>query len=113
MTMQAVMNPTIWLRIGQPEQRFVCEQTERFDHMSKHRTSAESFANSLCRDTGHDWMLTTAANWRVCKRERCRASERLVDGLWVSNATLYRFHDPVVEYGRRARAPKQSALWEQ
>jgi len=92
---------------------FVSEQKERFDHsMSKHRPSTESFANNLCRDTGHDWMLTTAANWRVCKRERCRASERLVDGQWVSNATLYRFHDPVLEGYHRQRAPKQAALWE-
>jgi len=76
------------------------------------KKSQESFANNLCRDTGHDWMMTTAANWRVCKRERCRASQRLLDGQWVSNAKLYRFHDPLVEYGRRARQPKQTALWE-
>ena len=78
--------------------------------MSKQK--GESFANSLCRDTGHDWMMTTAANWRVCKRERCRASQRLVDGQWVSNAKLYRFHDPVVAYQRRQRAPHQTAMWE-
>ncbi len=72
----------------------------------------ESFANNLCRDTGHDWMTTTAENWRVCKRERCRASQRLVDGQWVSNAKLYRFHDPLVEYGRRARQPKPTTMWE-
>ena len=72
----------------------------------------ESFANSTCRDTGHDWMTTLDATWWVCKRERCRASQRLVVGQWVSNAKLYRFHDPLVEYGRRARQPKQTALWE-
>ena len=69
-------------------------------------------ANSLCRDTGHDWMTTAAADWRTCKRERCRASERLVNGQWVSNAKLYKFHDPVVEYGRKQRQPRQSAMWE-
>jgi hypothetical protein len=52
--------------------------------------------NGTCRDAGHDWMTTAAANWRVCQREGCRASERLVDGQWVSNAKLYTFHDPVV-----------------
>ena len=73
----------------------------------------ESFANRICRDAGHDWMSTTAANYRVCKRERCRASERLVNGQWVSNAHAYRFHDPVVEYGRQRQQPHQSAMWEQ
>jgi hypothetical protein len=68
--------------------------------------------NSLCRDTGHDWMTTTANSWRTCRRENCRASERLLNGQWVSNAKLYRFHDPVVEYGRKQRRPRQIALWE-
>ena len=75
----------------------------------KHR---ESFANNLCKDTGHDWMTTAAANWRVCKREGCRASQRLRDGQWVSNAKLYRFYDPMLEHGKRQRAPKQGAMWE-
>jgi len=69
-------------------------------------------ANSLCRDTGHDWMTTAAADWRTCKRERCRASERLVEGQWVSNVRLYRFHDPVVAYGKRQRRPRQTTLWD-
>jgi hypothetical protein len=69
-------------------------------------------ANSTCRDTGHDWMTTTAANWRVCKRENCRASERLVDGQWVSNAKAYRFHDPVVASHQRQRHPRQSVMWD-
>ena len=68
--------------------------------------------NSTCRHCGHDWMTTAAANWRVCKRERCRASQRLVDGQWVSNAKLYRFYDPMLEHGKRQRAPKQGAMWE-
>jgi hypothetical protein len=87
-------------------------QKERFDQMSKHRTSTETFANSLCRDLGHDWMTTAAANYRVCKREKCRASQRLVAGQWVSNASAYRFHDPVVVCQRREQQPQQIVLWE-
>ena len=63
--------------------------------------------NSLCRALGHDWMTTATANWRVCKRENCRASERLVDGQWVSNATTLRRHVPVVTSGSQ-----QHALWD-
>ena len=70
-------------------------------------------SNSLCRDTGHDWMTTAAANWRVCRREYCPASQRLVDGQWVSNAKLYRFYDPMLEYGKRKRAPRQSTMWDE
>ena len=80
--------------------------------MRKHRTSTETFANSLCRDLGHDWMTTVTANYRVCKREKCRASERLVDGQWVSNARAYRFHDPSVAYNRRECQPRQAAMWD-
>jgi hypothetical protein len=69
-------------------------------------------ANTTCRDAGHDWMSTTAANWRVCRRENCCASERLVDGQWVSNSKLYRFHDPVVAYRKRQRHPPQSVMWD-
>lgn len=65
--------------------------------------------NHTCRDTGHDWMLTAAANWRTCRRVNCAASERLKDGQWVSNAKLYRSHTPVIE---RQRQPRQSAMWD-
>jgi hypothetical protein len=67
--------------------------------------------NTTCRDAGHDWMSTTANNYRVCKRENCRASERLLDGQWVSNAKAYRFHDPVVAYRRQHHQPRQSMMW--
>jgi hypothetical protein len=80
--------------------------------MSTHRASTETFANSLCRDLGHDWMTTATANYRVCKREKCRASQRLVAGQWVSNARAYRFHDPVVAYGSRECQPRQAAMWD-
>lgn len=79
--------------------------------MSKNASKYQS-ANKTCRDAGHDWMSTTAANYRVCKRENCRASERLLDGQWVSNAQAYRFHDPVVAYQHYQRQPRQRALWE-
>ena len=72
----------------------------------------ERFHNSLCRDLGHDWMTTAAANYRVCKREKCRASQRLVAGQWESLASAYCFHDPVVACQRRARQPHQAAMWE-
>ena len=78
----------------------------------KNHASRESFANHICRDAGHDWMTTAAADWRTCKRERCRASERLVNGLWVSNAKLYKFHNPLVEYGKRQRRPRQTSMWD-
>ena len=67
--------------------------------------------NRICRDAGHDWMSTTAANYRVCQRENCRASQRLVEGRWMSNAMAYRFHDSVVSYQRRQRQPRQSSMW--
>ena len=63
--------------------------------------------NNICRALGHDWMSTATANWRVCKRENCRASQRLVNGQWVSNATALRRHTPVVESGTQQRL-----LWE-
>ena len=78
----------------------------------KQTTSKVQSSNSTCRNVGHDWMTTAAANWRVCKREKCRASERLVDDTWVSNARAYRLHDPARELGKRQRAPEQAAMWE-
>ena len=80
--------------------------------MRKQMGMQHAYRNSTCRDLGHDWMTTAAANYRVCKREKCRASQRLVDGQWVSNASAYRFHDPVVEAKRRARQPHPTVLWE-
>lgn len=70
-------------------------------------------ANSTCRLLGHEWMSTAAANFRVCTRKKCRASERLVDGAWVSNAQAYRTHTPVIASERRARQqhPQQITMW--
>jgi hypothetical protein len=46
-------------------------------------TSGEIFSNSLCRDLGHDWRMTTAPNYRTCTRNKCRAAQRLHQGRWV------------------------------
>jgi hypothetical protein len=80
--------------------------------MRKQTGTQRAYHNSTCRDLGHDWMTTAAANYRVCKREKCRASQRLVAGQWVSNTSAYRFHDPVVASSRRARQPRQAAMWD-
>ena len=77
--------------------------------MRKHRTSTGTFANSLCRDLGHDWITTATANYRVCKREKCRASQRLVAGQWESLASAYRKHRPVVS---TARPPRIASMWD-
>jgi hypothetical protein len=80
--------------------------------MRKQMGMQHAYRNSTCRDLGHDWMTTATANYRVCKREKCRASQRLVDGQWVSNASAYRLHDPVVASNRRAQQPRQTTMWE-
>jgi len=77
----------------------------------KQTTYKVQSANSTCRALGHDWMTTAAADWRVCQRENCRASERLIDGQWRSNAAAYRKHVPVVTDGTRERHPHQTILW--
>ena len=77
--------------------------------MRKQHAPAETFANSTCRDLGHDWMTTATANYRVCKREKCRASQRLVDGAWKSLASTYRRHRPVVPTRRQ---PCIASMWE-
>ena len=66
--------------------------------------------NSLCRALGHDWMMTLSDTYRVCKRERCRASQHLTDGQWVSNAAFYRKHVPVETDGTRAYL-RRRGLW--
>ncbi len=77
--------------------------------MRKQMGTPQAYRNSLCRDLGHDWMTTATANYRVCKREKCRASERLVDGAWESLASAYRKHRPVVP---TARQPHIASMWE-
>ncbi len=80
--------------------------------MHKQTGTQQAFRNSTCRDLGHDWMTTAAANYRVCKREKCRASQRLVDGQWESLARAYRFHDLVVAAHRQEQQPRQTRMWD-
>lgn len=37
---------------------------------------------SLCEETGHAMIPTTATNFRVCSRSRCRYAEILRNGEW-------------------------------
>lgn len=78
--------------------------------MRKQSTPKVQSANSTCRAMGHDWMTTASANWRVCTREKCRASERLDNGQWVSNAQALKHHTPVIESHQR---PLQSRMWDE
>ncbi len=77
--------------------------------MHKQTGTQQAYRNLLCRDLGHDWMTTAAANYRVCKREKCRACQRLVAGRWESLASAYRKHHPVVPTGR---PPRIEAMWD-
>jgi hypothetical protein len=71
-----------------------------------------ALANRIEEQTPWLQVRDAAADWRTCKRERCRASERLVEGQWVSNARLYKFHNPVIEGYRRRRRPRQTMMWD-
>ena len=75
--------------------------------MRKQPSSKVQSANSLCRALDHDWMHTLNTTYRVCKREQCRASQRLLKGQWVSNAAALCRHVPAVATGTR-----QSVLWD-
>lgn len=63
--------------------------------------------NRLCRDTSHHWMYVANDTSRYCRREGCRASERLVNGQWVSTLPLYRRHRSVLPSSYR-----QASLFE-
>ena len=78
--------------------------------MRRQTSTQQAFRNSLCRDLGHDWMTTATANYRVCKREKCRACQRLVAGQWESLASAYRQHRPVVPTG--GRPTRIASMWE-
>jgi hypothetical protein len=56
-------------------------------HNATDSTSIEIFSNSLCRDIGHDWRMTTAPNYRTCTRNKCRAAQRFHQGRWVDATT--------------------------
>jgi hypothetical protein len=63
----------------------------------------EAFRNTTCRYQGHEWS-TTASNYRLCQRDKCRAAERLQDGAWVSILPPTRTRQPHA-------MPQQSCLW--
>ena len=42
--------------------------------------------NSFCVKYSHNWILTTAHDFRRCDRSGCGAVERFVNGDWVSVA---------------------------
>lgn len=82
--------------------------------MSKqNHPSSEVFPNSLCRDLGHEWLTTTAPNYRLCQREKCRAAERLEGGEWVNARQPRPWLDPLTAYEKRQALPRQSMIiWE-
>lgn len=41
---------------------------------------------NLCEAAGHDWRVTTASNYRVCRYPGCRAAQHLRNGQWVDVA---------------------------
>ena len=55
-------------------------------HTTNH-PPAETFANSLCRDLGHDWKPTPASNYRLCQRTKCKVAQRLHHGQWMDVTT--------------------------
>ena len=77
--------------------------------MSKQQTRAETFANSTCRDVGHDWK--TIATYRVCQRHTCRAAQRLQDGMWITPVSERPWTDPVAAYYKKLAIPQQSTLF--
>ena len=73
--------------------------------MSTKTAPDKSFSkNSLCQsEKAHDWISTTAANYRKCNRTDCQAAQRLQDGQWIDVVTT--IHTP------RKPVPQQAALW--
>ncbi len=71
----------------------------------------EHFANSLCRDAGHDWRSTTSEQYRVCQREQCKTVQRLQDGQWRVVTQDRPWNDPLVAYRKQHALPQQSALF--
>ncbi len=77
----------------------------------KNKSTGETFANSLCRDIGHDWARTPAENYRTCQREQCRAAQRLVHGQWINAVPERPWTDPVVAYHKKHAMPQQNTLF--
>ena len=80
--------------------------------MSKKKQAiGEVFTNSTCRDLGHDWMSTTADNYRKCTRNQCKAAQRLVNREWVNAVKERPWIDPRIEWAKQAAMPKQASLF--
>lgn len=50
--------------------------------MTKYEYSTRKRKMSLCAEVGHDMIATTATNFRVCSRSKCRYAEILRNGEW-------------------------------
>jgi len=46
--------------------------------------------NGTCRDLDHDWQWTTSDAFRRCRREGCKAVQRLYRGKWVDIVRVVR-----------------------
>lgn len=77
--------------------------------MRKHQNHAETFANSTCRDIGHDWKAT--ATYRICQRRKCRAAQRWQDGVWINAVAGRPWTDPVATYHKKQAMPQQNTLF--
>jgi hypothetical protein len=79
---------------------------------NKHKPSTEEvFTNSTCRVLGHDWARTTADNYRRCQRNHCKATERLLNGVWVRALRERPWVDPRIGWARQAAQPQQTTLF--
>ncbi len=58
--------------------------------MRKHTQEKAFSENSTCRSTrDHDWIATTADNFRRCARSGCKAAQfRNKEGMWIDVAPL-------------------------
>ncbi len=72
---------------------------------------AEPTRNSTCRDVGHDWKTTAAANYRVCQRHKCRTAQRLQQGTWVNAVPQRTSTDPLTTSHQQHAMPQQSSLF--
>jgi hypothetical protein len=79
--------------------------------MSNKKPSTETFQNSLCRDIGHDWVVSTVSNYRTCQRHKCRSAQRLQDGVWINAVPGRPWTDPVAAYHKKHAMPQQSTLF--
>ena len=67
--------------------------------------------NSTCRDVGHDWQTSASATYRLCQRHKCRAVQRLQDGVWINAVPKCPWPDPVVASHKQHALPQQHTLF--